>query len=124
MDIQGLDHVALHIEDLDRSRQFYEEVLGLRRAVRPDFDFPGEWYRVGDQQIHLIGRPVEGSVPKERHYALTIADVAAAQSRLEAHGISYGGPKPRPDGRQQIFVRDPDGHVIELLGPPPGPDSR
>lgn len=121
MDITGLDHVALHVSDLAASRRFYGELLGLPEAARPDFDFPGAWYQVGSQQqIHLIGRaiPEDAPPPRERHFALSIPDVRRVEDRLRELGQPYQGPKPRPDGALQIFLRDPDGHMIELLGPP------
>ncbi len=123
MDVIGLDHVALHVSDLAASRYFYGTILGLSEEDRPDFDFPGAWYRVGGngQQIHLIDRaiPADSPPPRERHLALGIGDPTSAELRLKVSGQTYRGPKPRPDGALQIFVRDPDGHVIELLGPIP-----
>ena len=46
MNTEDLNHVALHVSDLDASRKFYGELLGLEKIKRPDFNFPGEWYRL------------------------------------------------------------------------------
>ena len=43
MNTEDLNHVALHVSDLDASRKFYGELLGLEKIKRPDFNFPGEW---------------------------------------------------------------------------------
>ena len=43
-----LHHFSLPVTDLERSRRFYHEILGLREITRPPFDFPGVWFAVGD----------------------------------------------------------------------------
>jgi catechol 2,3-dioxygenase-like lactoylglutathione lyase family enzyme len=50
-----LHHVSLPVSDIDRAKAFYGEVLGLEEdRNRPDFDFKGAWYNVGDRKFHLI----------------------------------------------------------------------
>jgi len=122
MNIRQLNHVALHVSDLDRSRKFYGEVLGLEPMDRPAFDFPGAWFRVGaDQEVHLIGRPpATGLPPHERHFAFRVDSIRAAKARLVELGVDHRGPKPRPDGALQIFLRDPDAHEVELFEGPGG----
>ncbi|MFW6060853.1 MAG: VOC family protein [Phycisphaeraceae bacterium] len=125
MEIDQLNHVALHVHDLERSVRFYRDVLRLPEIHRPAFNFPGAWFRIGSgsgadrQELHLIGReqPKEGgaySVPRERHFAMKVVDMQAAAAHLREQGVEFTGPNPRPDGAQQIFLRDPDGHVVEL----------
>ena len=52
--IESLHHVSIPVADLERAKQFYEEILGLSEIARPPFDFPGAWYQLGDRQLHLI----------------------------------------------------------------------
>lgn len=120
MQITQLNHIAIHVADLDASCRFYRDVLGLATMPRPGFNFPGAWFRLGvDQELHLIAKDaVAAAPPQERHYALMVADMSAAEAHLRSCGIEFRGPKPRPDGALQIFLRDPDGHVIELCTPP------
>jgi catechol 2,3-dioxygenase-like lactoylglutathione lyase family enzyme len=48
MDVLSVDHVALVVRDVDRTRQFYVELLGLEEIPRPaTFTFPGAWFRRG-----------------------------------------------------------------------------
>jgi len=122
MKITQLNHVAIHVADLDRSVQFYRDILKLEPMHRPDFGFPGAWFRIGGppdfQELHLIGRQVEKlTPPRERHFAFMIDDSQAWADALRNQGISFTGPKARPDGALQIFLRDPDDHVIELCTP-------
>ena len=127
MRILDLNHVAILVSDIDRSRRFYEEVLGLEPIPRPDFDFPGAWFRIGApgpggealQELHLIARrPETFRPPRDRHFAFRIDSIEAAEERLRTSGIDYARPKKRPDGATQIFFEDPDGHSVELFTPP------
>ena len=115
--IRALDHVGIHVDDVTASESFYRDVLGLEPIHRPDLGFPGAWLRIGEaQELHLIGKnSVPGSPPRERHFAVAVDDADEWAERLAAHGIECDGPRPRPDGAFQVFLRDPDGHVIELL---------
>ena len=117
MKIDQLNHVALHVADVTVSTAFYRDVLGLAPLARPDFGFPGAWFRIGvDQELHLIsGRDPEivgGN--RSTHYAMRVTDADAAAARLREHGVDFSGPKARPDGAKQIFFKDPDGHTVEL----------
>jgi glyoxylase I family protein len=124
-----LQHCGLIVADLDRSRGFYGGALGLEEVARPhNFVFDGAWFQVGDDQIHLL---VEGETTARAgaddpgpsvatglatHLAIEVDDLAAALARLDEHAVELaGGPMPRGDGYDQVFVFDPDGYVIELF---------
>jgi len=116
-----LDHVALHVQDVQRSCDFYERVLQLEPIPRPAFKFPGAWYRLGEtQELHLIGNrdaPVN-SHTRGNHYALMVDDMDRWEEHFREHGVDYVPRRTRPDGAYQIYVSDPDGHFIELCTPP------
>lgn len=116
MKILQLDHVAIHVEDVAVSRKFYTEVLQLEELPRPDFDFPGAWFRLGaTQELHLIGdRKLEvHSHHRGSHFALQIEDPDAWESEFQKQPVKFLR-KLRPDGAHQIFLQDPDGYWIEL----------
>ena len=117
MEILGIDHVGLHVEDVGRSCAFYCDLLGFAAIERPELSFPGAWLRVGSaQERHLIGRdPANPSPPVERHWALEVRNLDGWRDHLLAAGLELQDIKRRPDGARQQFVRDPDGHVLELL---------
>ncbi len=115
--LKRLHHVALHVADVARSRAFYRDVLELDELPRPDFDFPGAWFALGPGfELHLIGgrtAPVH-SASRGNHFAIEVSDIEAVAAFLRAKGLHFRGPKTRPDGAWQIFLADPDGHVIEF----------
>ncbi|MFO0871663.1 MAG: VOC family protein [Pirellulales bacterium] len=120
MQIRQLNHVAIHVADVAASVRFYRDVLQLEEIPRPAFRFPGAWFRLGaDQELHLIGERTEPvhSHNRGNHYALLVDDIDA----WEEHFRQVGTPsrrQQRPDGAFQVYVADPDGHVIELCTPP------
>ena len=125
--VRHIDHVTIVVEDLEASRAFYVDVLGMDDVERPAFGFPGLWFQAGPTQIHLIERSAEtgpagnqiaadASISRTRHFAFEVEDAGAAQAALEGAGLTLAsGPKQRPDGPTQIYVQDPDGHLVELF---------
>lgn len=117
--IFSLNHASLIVSNLDRSMAFYGEILGLRQVDRPDLGFPGIWFQLGDQQIHLLelenpdpttGRPEHGG--RDRHVALNALALAPIQDALNKAGVIYTMSK---SGRRALFCRDPDGNAIEII---------
>ena len=115
-----LDHASICVTDVARSRQFYEGLLGLTPAERPDFPFPGMWYQLGEGQLHLIQReashhvadsthPINATDP---HFAIQVDDLDGMRRRMEAAGLEMLG-----FGGDQLWVLDPDGNTVELRAP-------
>lgn len=122
MKIHELNHVAIYVADVERGIVFYRDVLRLELLLRPAFNFPGAWFRLGtDQELHLIGRR-SGPVPpvnRNNHFALRVDDITAWEVHLQQVGAEFYPKQQRPDGAWQIFLRDPHGHSIELFTPAP-----
>jgi catechol 2,3-dioxygenase-like lactoylglutathione lyase family enzyme len=115
MDVAGVHHVSINVDDVDAALMFYVDRLGLAlRGDRPDFGFPGAWLDVGEQQIHLIEAPVPDD--RGQHLALLVRDLDATVRELRAAGVSVGDPSPVGTGRQ-AFVHDPAGNLVELHEP-------
>jgi lactoylglutathione lyase len=118
MTITDLNHVAVHVRDLEASKRFYGEVLELKPKKRPDFDFEGAWYQLGPTRaLHLLaGREADVvSHPRGAHFAFEVPDIQEARQQLLAKGVEIDrGPQERPDGAWQIFLLDPDGYWVEL----------
>lgn len=112
VNVHGVHHVSLNVDDVDRAVAFYTDVLGLpRRSDRPDFPFAGAWLDCGSQQIHLIAAEVPAD--HGQHVALRVADLDATVAELRERGIRVSDPQPVA-GVRQSFLRDPAGNRIEL----------
>ncbi len=110
-----LDHAAVRVADVRRSRQFYEELLGFATVPRPELGIPGVWYGLGGSQLHLIEMPAVpggGLNPTDPHFAVEVDDLPALRARLEGAGCEI-----LAIGDQQMWVRDPDGYTVELRAP-------
>ena len=115
-----VDHVSFPVRDLARSLAFYRDVLGLQPAPRPDLGFSGAWLQAGDAQVHLLEVPAdfEGGTPPPHlnplagHTAFAIEDYDATLATLQRHELDVLALGPAAG---QMWVRDPDGHIIELI---------
>ena len=120
IELVKLHHVSFASQNLDASRAFFSGVLGLAEIERPGFTFPGIWYALGDRQLHIIGNQAAGAKAASRlsrsdHVALEVADVDAVRRTLEQNGVPYQEGGNLSLGMEQIFCRDPDGHVLEFV---------
>lgn len=119
--VRGVDHVSLLVAEIDRAERFYRDVLGLEPLARPDLGFPGAWLSLGaGQALHLLDlpnpdpvsdRPAHGG--RDRHVALRVAATGPFAERLDRHGVAFTRSR---SGRDALFLRDPDGNAVELLG--------
>jgi catechol 2,3-dioxygenase-like lactoylglutathione lyase family enzyme len=118
---KGLHHVSLTVTNLERAKDFYGKVLCLREIQRPNFDFPGAWYEVGQQQIHLIVLPTSQTIrsdkrlsSREGHFALRVENYADTLAWLQKNKIEILDKFHSKSGFAQIFCADPDGNLVEL----------
>jgi catechol 2,3-dioxygenase-like lactoylglutathione lyase family enzyme len=110
-----IDHASVIITDLERSRRFYTDVLGLREVPPPyTFDFVVLWFEVAENQyVHLLHKPMPDTI-SPRHFALHVTDTAAAREHCRAHGATIDETVRIPNA-DRFFIRDPDGNRIELI---------
>ena len=117
----GLDHVAIGVADVERSRRFYADVLGFERAHEA-WDMPvvmaaeGTGVAIFDREAHPSATPDDAEPPAVRilHIAFRVDREGLERARAELaerglevrfsdHGISHS-----------IYFDDPDGHQLEL----------
>jgi catechol 2,3-dioxygenase-like lactoylglutathione lyase family enzyme len=114
LQVRQIDHVSVIITDVERSRRFYRDLLGLKEIHKPrTFDFVVVWFDLGNQHLHLLlkDRPDSRS---PRHFALRVVDAAEARSFFQEHGVVTEETTPIP-GADRFFVYDPDGNRIEII---------
>ena len=112
----GIDHVVLHVADLERSKRFYIDVLGM--TVKEEI--PGQVFLLcGGQMIGLFpvsgGEPVQTG-PEINHMALTVdsGTYEELKAHLEDHGVEV---RARPGNHRCVYFRDPDGHRLQFVIP-------
>lgn len=118
---EKIDHVTVNITDLEESKRFYSQILGLKEIERPPFNFEGAWYVVGDtsQTIHLVKHQGEtlrkgGFAILDGHFALSVKSYGDTINWLDECNAFYLAFPEAQAGYPQIFVLDPDYNIIEL----------
>ena len=147
--LKGLHHAGVTVSDLDRSLVFYRDVLGLEVFVvaeRTDqtigqiVGYPGARIRLafcgvpGDsarvellQYLEPTGAPNDGETyrPASGHVCFRVDDIESHYEQLVAAGYTPRSAAPvtileGPNlGAKALYLRDPDGHTVELFQPPP-----
>lgn len=118
------DHFAIVVDDVDKSAEFYGNVLNLKETPHPDKKPGFRWFIInGDaQQVHLIQKefaPFEKN--KSMHLCLATQNLDDVIGHLKDKNITYydwpgkeNNVTLRTDGVQQIYLQDPDGYWIEI----------
>jgi catechol 2,3-dioxygenase-like lactoylglutathione lyase family enzyme len=127
--VTGLQHVLVLSDDIDATRDFYRDVVGLTVGERPPLEFPGYWmYADGSPCLHIADRRsyiahaetlglavalgAAGGSPVD-HVAFGAADYESVSARLQAGGIG-AVTNTVPGGPRQLFIDDPNGVRVEI----------
>tara|TARA_B100000902_G_C27147421_1_gene831866 strand:+ start:421 stop:807 length:387 start_codon:yes stop_codon:yes gene_type:complete len=115
-----IHHISLIVSNITKSIKFYNEFLNLEiDNSRPELSCDGLWFKIGNQQIHLLqvpnpdnikNRPPHGG--NDRHVALMVDNLEPFILRLKTLEIPFHMSK---SGRPALFCRDPDGNTFELI---------
>ena len=112
--ITQIHHCSVLITDVERSRRFYRDVLGLTEIHKPrTFDFVVVWFDLGGQHLHLLLKDRADTI-SPRHFALQVANAAAARTYFQERAIAVHETTPIP-GADRFFIDDPDGNRIEII---------
>jgi lactoylglutathione lyase len=118
-----LNHIAVYVHQLDKSTDFYENVLMLRKIDEPFKDGRHTWFTLGPAgHLHLI-QGAEANIKRDKndHLCFSVNSSEDFIANLDKHRIEYTNwpgtakaPTVRVDGVKQIYFQDPDGHWIEI----------
>jgi catechol 2,3-dioxygenase-like lactoylglutathione lyase family enzyme len=120
-----LDHIALHVTDVERSAAFYESLFGFERYFTHagSSGAPITYLRLGGTVIELTQRPAAEPM-SGFHFCLETDDIASASMRLVAAGVEQvqkaypTAPRSSAEtGWHRAVFRGPAGELIELRGP-------
>lgn len=126
-EITGLAHIGVHTDDLDKSLEFYKDILGFvvdHVAEVHDGAVKLAFLSKGNCIIELIHIPSEDIAANRQagiidHIALGVKDISKLVTRLEAHGISYETKEPMivklKNGAKNIFFHGPSGERLEFF---------
>jgi catechol 2,3-dioxygenase-like lactoylglutathione lyase family enzyme len=132
--VSALEHVTIRCAQLQRTRDFYVDFLGLAEGARPDFPFRGYWlYLGGVPVVHLVDaadKPSAWGADRENiiadapagtgsfdHVAFAGHDFAQMRQQLQAAGMVFRERMVPGGGRAQLFVHDPEGVLVEINFP-------
>lgn len=118
------DHTNIMVTDLEKSADFYENVLQLKELATPwEARDLLRFYDIGNgRQIHVIKADKKDIIiNKARHIAFHTADFEGYLQFLQGKGIEFSNfsgdskkPQIRPDGIRQIYFQDLDGNWFEV----------
>ncbi len=117
------DHYSFIVEDLEKTGDFYAEVLKLKEIPHPSASKGFRWFSIHrNSQLHLIGKDkVERNKNKSVHLCLATQNLQEFITHLENKGITYWdwpGKKnaitDRADGVKQIYIQDPEENWVEI----------
>ena len=127
MPLAHLDHVLVLTDDIEVTRAFYCDALGLEVGDRPSFEFSGYWlYLDGAPCVHVADRDEYeaqaarlglGVGPAVDHVAFGGRDFDGLAARLEAAGVDAVENVVAGGSLRQLYVTDPNGVRVELNVP-------
>ena len=127
--VTGLQHVLVLSDDIDATRDFYRDVIGMAVGARPPLEFPGYWLYAGQTPVlHIaertayrahagsLGLPVDAAASADGpidHVAFAATGYDVVLAELRQRGLS-AVPNTVPGVQRQLFIDDPNGVRVEL----------
>ena len=130
MGLRKMEHFLVLTHDIDKTKDFYCDALGMEVGFRPELEFPGYWVYLGDVPVvhiadhttyidwtHEVGIPISSGPPGTGaldHIAFNCEDYDGVKRRLETKGYELSCNELPDIPLRQIFLSDPNGLGIEL----------
>jgi catechol 2,3-dioxygenase-like lactoylglutathione lyase family enzyme len=131
MPLAHIEHFLIQTESIEKTRDWYVRVLGLRVGPNPDFRFPVCWLYLGDTDVVHITEGGAGVSENRRkyvgqestatrgsgvvdHIAFRATGLRAMLEHLRAEKVDFKQRQVSDQGLYQLFLFDPNGVKIEL----------
>ncbi|GDX85877.1 diguanylate cyclase [Methylococcaceae bacterium] len=122
MNILDIDHYNLRAEPelLDKLRDFYCSVVGLRIGKRPNLRSSGYWLYAGNKAVLHLSQAKPDEIRQAHvngtfdHVAFSCSDLQAFELHLNRLGIQYRKSQIADTMQTQLFLSDPAGNGVEL----------
>ncbi|MGI4022913.1 MAG: VOC family protein [Janthinobacterium lividum] len=118
-----VNHITVYVVDLQKSSDFYKNVMLLKEIPEPFHDQRHVWLRIGPHtQLHIV-KGAKETVKRDIniHLAFNVPVIEDFAAHLDKMNVKYGNwkgdsksPELRPDGVKQIYFQDPDNNWIEV----------
>jgi catechol 2,3-dioxygenase-like lactoylglutathione lyase family enzyme len=128
--LTGMEHYLVLTSDLEATRDFYQDALGMSQGFRPQLGFPGYWMYLGPTPVihiaewnsytaHSEAKEIPVTSPAAStgafdHVAFNAENFTAVVARLERHGVAIARNSVSKSGMRQLFLFDPNGVKIEI----------
>jgi catechol 2,3-dioxygenase-like lactoylglutathione lyase family enzyme len=131
MPLSHIEHFLLQTTDMEATRKWYVEVLGMRVGPNPDFKFPVFWLYLGDKDIVHVTEGGKGVSENRKkyvgqqseavsgtgvvdHIAFRATGLREMVAHLKSLNVDFKQRRVDDQGLYQLFMFDPNGVKIEL----------
>ena len=131
MPLSHIEHFLLQTTDMEKTRKWYVEVLGMRVGPNPDFKFPVFWLYLGDKDVVHVTEGGKGVSENRKKYVGQQSDAASGTgvvdhiafratglremiAHLKSLKVDFKQRQVDDQGLYQLFMLDPNGVKIEL----------
>jgi catechol 2,3-dioxygenase-like lactoylglutathione lyase family enzyme len=131
MPLHHLEHFLIQADDVEQTREWYVDVLGMRVGPAPDFKFPVYWLYLGDADVlHITQGGTKVSENRMKylgqqstattgsgvvdHVAFRATGLLELIEHLKKRGVDFKERRVNDQGLYQLFLLDPNGVKIEL----------
>lgn len=131
MPLHHLEHFLIQSADIEATKNWYVQVLGLKEGYHPDFKFPVVWLYIGDKDVIHVTQGGKDVSDNRRHYlgqqsdalhgsgvvdhvAFRCTGLRDTMEHLRRHNVPFRQRMVSAQGLFQLFLIDPNGVKIEL----------
>jgi catechol 2,3-dioxygenase-like lactoylglutathione lyase family enzyme len=130
--LSHIEHYLVAAEDMERTRDWYRDVLGMQEGWHPDFGFPVYWMYLDGKDVVHIGRSARGASDNQKaylgrlaqdsgtgtgaldHIAFRSTGLKETLAHLRRHGVAFSERRANGQALYQLFMYDPNGIKVEL----------